>query len=237
MPSNCSAGPLGAVVRSDSWEEPGHYIEKPTETTLPTNLANEGSKAETGCDLLQFNPEIEAQPDITLADAPVGLGVNVSVPLNENVDSPATPVLHKATVTLPEGMSINPGIVDGIKACEESGPEGINFGGALSEERGLNGELQLAPGHCPDASIIGEAEAETPLLASPVKGHVYLAKPLCGGPGQLACTEQDARDGSTFHIYLLIEGQGVLVKLEGSVEANKQTGQLTSHLDKDRSCG
>jgi hypothetical protein len=39
------------------------------------------------------------------------------------------------------------------------------------------------------------------------------------------------REGSTFHIYLVIEGQGVLVKLEGSVDANKQTGQLTSYLD------
>ena len=67
-------------------------------------------------------------------------------------------------MTLPEGMSISPGIVDGIQACNESGPEGINFKGPESEEVGLNGELQLAPGIVPDASTVGTAEAITPLL-------------------------------------------------------------------------
>ena len=87
-------------------------------------------------------------------------------------------------------MSVSPGVVDGIQACNEFGPEGIDINGPESEEVGLNGELQLAPGHCPDASVVGTAEAITPFLPTPVKGHVYLAKPGCGGAGAGPCTER-----------------------------------------------
>ena len=91
---------------------------------------------------------------------------SIQVPQPELPQTNATPHLRDAVVTLPEGMSISPGIVDGVQACNSSGPEGINFTGAESEEVGLNGELQLAPGHCPDASTVGTAEAITPLLAN-----------------------------------------------------------------------
>jgi hypothetical protein len=184
--------------------------------------------------LLSFSPGVESHPDTLLADAPVGLGVNVVVPQSEQPAALATPHLHGASVTLPLGMSISPGIVDGIQACNREGAEGINFEGPESEQVALNGELQLAPGHCPDASTVGEAEAETPLLGSPVKGHVYLARPGCGGPGQAACTEQDAVDGNLYKLYLELGGQGALgnagvnIKVEGRVQANPATGQLTT---------
>jgi hypothetical protein len=233
MPADCATGPLTATVRADSWEEPGRYVEKPVEGPLPTVLSGvQGGFA--GCDLLQFNPEIDVRPNTLLADEPVELGVNLRVPQVESPSAPATPQLRDSVVTLPEGMSISPGIVDGIQACNESGPEGINFEGPESEEVGLNGELQLAPGHCPDASTIGTAEAESPLLDEPVKGHVYLARPLCGGAGQAPCTEQDALDGNLYQLYLELGGTGPLadtgvnLKVRGKVEANPATGQLTS---------
>jgi hypothetical protein len=158
----------------------------------------------------------------------------VQIPQNQAPGTAATPHLRNAVVTLPEGLSISSGIADGIQACNESGPEGINFTGPESEETGLNGELQLAAGHCPDASTVGTAEAITPDLAEPIKGHVYLARPLCGGSGQAACTVQDALDGRLYQLYLEFGGKGPLanaginVKLHGFVEANPATGQLTT---------
>ncbi len=236
MPTDCSEGAETATVRADSWEHPGHveeghyenYIER--STTMPPV---------TGCNLLKFEPVIGVDPDTLLADAPVGLGVDVVVPQNEEPGALATPHLRKATVTLPLGMSISPSIVDGIQACERSGPSGIDFTGPESEELALNGELQLAPGHCPAASVVGEAEAETPLLPSPVKGHVYLARPGCGGAGQAPCTEQDALDGNLYKLYLELGGAGALgdagvnIKVEGRVQANPATGQLTAVFDEN----
>jgi hypothetical protein len=177
------------------------------------------------------------QPDTTLADAPVALGVNLTVPQTEEPQRPGTPELRSAVVTLPEGMSISPGIVDGIQACNESGPEGINFTGPESEEVALDGELQLAAGHCPNASTVGTAEAVTPLLAEPLKGHIYLARPGCGGAGQAGCTDEDAVDGNLYKLYLELGGTGPLantgvhLKIPGEVQANPATGQLTTRFE------
>jgi hypothetical protein len=232
LPTDCSAGAETATMRTDSWQEPGsvsegHYSEQWKEAT-------QTMPAVTGCSLLSFDPGIEVQPDTLLADAPVGLGVNLKVPQSETPASPATPHVRNAVVTLPEGVSISPGIVDGIQACDETGAQGINFDGPESEEVGPSGELQLAPGHCPDASIVGSAEAVTPDLDEPVKGHVYLARPLCGGAGQHACTNADALDGNLYQLYLELGGVGPLantgidIKAHGYVEANPATGQLTT---------
>ncbi|HEY3829622.1 MAG TPA: hypothetical protein VGL57_10550 [Solirubrobacteraceae bacterium] len=231
LPTDCAAGPETATLRADSWAEPGSVREgrytgyAEATATLP---------AVTGCNQLSFAPEIEVQPDTLLADEPVGMGVDVKVPQSEQPGTTATPHLRDAVVTLPEGVSISPGIVDGIQACDESGPQGINFEGSESEEVGPNGELQLAAGHCPDASIVGTAEAVTPLLPEPVKGHVYLARPLCGGAGQGACTNEDALDGHLYQLYLELGGTGALadtginIKAHGYTEANPATGQLTT---------
>jgi hypothetical protein len=227
MPTDCEGGPLVTTAVADSWEEPGRYMPAPA-ALMP---------GVTGCDLLQFGPELEVLPDKLGADEPVGLGVNLKVPQVESPNASATPQLRDTVLTLPEGLSISPGIVDGIQACNESGPEGINFTGPESEEKGLNGELQLAPGHCPDASIVGTAKAFTPLLDEPVEGHVYLARPLCGGAGEAACTEQDALDGRLYRLYLELGGHGALagtgvnLKVAFDTEANPATGQLTAVVE------
>jgi hypothetical protein len=247
MPSDCSAGPVGATLRADSWQEPGHigdnqqftgYVEKQAEAPLPTVVGGT-SNGFTGCDLLGFGvgTGIEVQPDTTLADEAVGLAVNLHVPLKEKPQSIAAPLLRSTVVTLPEGMSVSPGVVDGIEACEATGPKGINIEGPESEAVGLNGELKLAAGHCPDASIVGSAEAITPFLPEPVKGHVYLAKPECGGAGEHACTEQDALDGKLYKLYLEIGGEGALAnegivfKVPFDTQANPATGQLTTKAE------
>jgi hypothetical protein len=236
MPTDCAAGPQIASLKADSWEEPGVYVEKSAEESLPTVLSGP-PRGVTGCDLLQFYPGIEVEPDTLLADAPVGLGVNVTVPQFEAPQRLSTPQLRDAVVTLPLGMSVNPGIVDGIQACSESGPEGIDFTGPESEERGANGESQLAAGHCPDGSIVGTAKAVTPLLGEPLEGHVYLAKPGCGDANQASCVERDAVDGNLYKLYLELGGTGPLaatgvhVKFPGQTQANLATGQLTTRFE------
>jgi hypothetical protein len=229
LPTGCASGPETATMRADSWEEPGSVNEgrytgwAEKTTTMP---------AVTGCGGLNFDPTVEWLPETKLADEPVGGDVRLQVPQSESPETTATPHLKEAVVTLPEGMSVNAGIVDGIQACNEKGPEGINFEGPESEEVGPSGELQLASGHCPEASAVGTAEAITPLLPEPVKGHVYLARPACGNP--TPCNEHDAADGNLYQLYLELGGQGDLadtginIKARGRVLANPATGQLTS---------
>ncbi|HEX5309684.1 MAG TPA: hypothetical protein VFW38_11455 [Solirubrobacteraceae bacterium] len=223
-PADCAADSEKATVIVDSWQNHGSFVAGP-EATLPVA---------TGCQGLSFEPSIGVSPDLFSADSPVGLGVDLQIPQPELAAVPSTPELRDATVTLPEGLSVNPGVVDGIAACDATGPSGLNLVGPESEQLGPDGEPQLAPGKCPDASIVGEAEAVTPLLPEPVKGHLYLARPLCGGAGQEACVEEDARDGRLYRLYLELGGTGALanagvnIKAEGVVSVNLATGQVSS---------
>jgi hypothetical protein len=239
MPSNCTAGPLTGSVSADSWEEPGRYAR--ARSTLP---------GMTGCEQLPFNPEITVSPDTLLADEPVSMDVSIKVHQSEYVRAVATPQLRDATVTLPPGVSISPGVADGLQACQPTGPQGIDMPTGLNalgeplepdevgegEDIGPDEQPRLAPGHCPEASNIGTAEALTPLLASPIKGRVYLAAPGCGGAGQASCTEEDALDGNLYRLYVELGGRGdphddgVILKVQGEVQASSATGQLTVKL-------
>ena len=228
-PSDCSRGNLEATVRGNSWEDPHTWVS--TKTVVYPHVTN--------CDLLQFNPTITVQPEVKQADTPSGYEVDVKVPQAPQNYAPAlaTPDLRDATVSLPAGVSISPGVGDGIAGCRETGPEGIDIpsGERLpdeageGEEIGADGLARLARGHCPLASQIGTVEVETPLLPPhTLTGHVYLAQPKCGGEGQPACTEASATNGELYGIYLEVEGDGVVVKLRGNVQADPVTGRLTT---------
>ncbi|HTA98370.1 MAG TPA: hypothetical protein VK730_12105 [Solirubrobacteraceae bacterium] len=237
MPSDCAGGPLSGTVWADSWEEAGRYVQ--AKSTFPTT---------TDCSRLPFAPEIEVRPDTLLADAPVGLTVNVATPQSESAQEVAAPQLRTTRMTLAQGLSISPGVADGLQACGHGGTQGIDIPTGLNaeseplapdevgegEEPGPGGEARLAPGHCPQASIVGSAEAVTPLLASPIKGRVYLAAPDCGGPDQAPCTEADAVDGNLYRMYVELGGkpggEGLDIKVEAKVQANLATGQLTLTL-------
>jgi hypothetical protein len=246
MGSDCAGGPQLASVRADSWEEPGRWVG--AQTTLPTVLSGP-PQGVGGCEELSFAPSVEVNPETPLADEPLGLRVRVAVPQSEGAPAGGTPPLREATITLPQGVSLSAAVADGVAGCPATGPEGIdmptglNAGGAPllpeevgeGEEAGPDGLGRLAPGHCPESSTIGAAEALTPILPSPIEGRVYLAMPGCGGPGQQSCTEHDAVDGNLYRLYVELGGsggdeQGVDFKLEGKVQANPATGQLTVEL-------
>jgi hypothetical protein len=237
-PSDCGTGPLKAKLEMDSWVDPQRWASK--ETTMYEASPGQGV---SGCDLLQFEPTLALTPEQTQADTPTGYEVDLKVPQAPNIAPDlATPDLKNAVLTLPEGVSVSPGAADGLVACQEAGPEGINIthGWTPTGEQPLDpadpeameiasdGLPHVAPGHCPLKSQIGTVEITTPLLASPLKGHVYVAQPLCGGTGQPACSEAEAVNGNIFRLYLEAEGSGVIVKLEGKVSANPNTGQLTT---------
>jgi hypothetical protein len=240
MPSDCSSGALTAVASADSWEKPERFVQ--AQATLPT-MAH--------CDQSQFDPEIEVRPETSLTETPVGIDMKIKVAQPGSSDTVATSELRNATVTLPQGMTINPGIADGLQACNPSGPTGINIPTGViangeplqpgevgpGEELGVSEEPELAPGNCPKESIVGTAEATTPLLAHPIEGRVYIATPECGHPGEGPCTEQDAADGNLYRLYVELgaapntkSSEGVLIKLAATVQANPATGQLTVRL-------
>ena len=226
-PVDCLGGSSPATLEVDTWQHPGVYYSK--EAPVYPQLA--------GCEMLQFSPTLRVQPETTQADEPSGYGFEIAIPQNESPFSPGTPELKNASVTLPPGVSVSPSTADGLVACEAAGEHGIDIpsGGGNPGEAAGEGEVvgqdgfaHLTAGNCPDASVVGTVEITTPLLESPLAGHVFVGEPGCGGAGQAACTEADAADGNLIHVYLEAAGSGVIVKIPGSVSLNRSTGQLAA---------
>ena len=119
--------------------------------------------------------------------------------------------LKSATVTLPEGMTVDPSAADGLQACSNA-------------RFGLGSNVEPAsPAGCPPASQIGTAKVVTPLLEKPLEGQVFLGEPECS-----PCSTADAEDGHIFRLFLQVYSpeSGVVVKLAGKVVAIPKTGQL-----------
>ena len=74
----------------------------------------------TGCDQLSFNPSLYAQPTTSTTDSPSGMDVDLTVPQQLSPTVPSPTELRRATVTLPEGFSINPNAADGKTACPDT---------------------------------------------------------------------------------------------------------------------
>ncbi len=140
-------------------------------------------------------------PDTSFSDTPAGLTAIVKVPQGLNPEGLAAPGLKETTVTLPEGVVINPGQATGLVACQPS-----------QEDIGGEGEEFDGPPSCPAASKVGTDEISTPLLAGRLKGNVYI---LGSEPPNL-------------QLLVAASGEGVNLKLIGEVHLNEQTGQLTT---------
>jgi hypothetical protein len=159
--------------------------------------------AVTGCALPGFTPSLTLSPSTGAADSPSGLGLDLRVPQGQAPEGLGQADLKSSSIELPEGVSADPSAAAGLQACS---PAQIALGSASEPS-------------CPEASKIGTVEIETPLLADLVKGSVYVA-------------EQDNNPfGSLLAIYVVAQADGALVKLAGHVEANQETGQLTTTFD------
>ncbi len=157
----------------------------------------------TGCESLDFTPSLSLAPSTSEADSPSGLGVDLKLPQDQAVEGLGESDLESSSVALPAGVSANPSAAAGLQACS---PAQI----ALDDE---------SEPSCPEASKIGTVEIETPLLSQTVEGSVYVA-------------EQDNNPfGSLLAIYLVAQADGALVKLAGHIEANPETGQLTTSFE------
>jgi hypothetical protein len=203
VPTACE-GPPKVNLSVDSWNssvgssEENMLLQGPTGSPLGFE----------GCQHLSFGPTIDASPDTSFADTPSGLTVDVKVPQEglSVADGISTADVKNTTVTLPEGVAINPGQAAGLGAC------GPAEDGLTTEAEKAEGKEDNGPAHCPNASKVGTDEIETPLLSKPLKGAVYV---MPANPP---------------HLQLLVtaEGEGVFLKLVGDVNLDEKTGRLVT---------
>jgi hypothetical protein len=196
LPRSCT-GPLVTSFEATSWQDPGDAVEGFSE-----------APGMTGCSKLGFSPAIAAKPTASSAESASGLDFEVSIK-DEGIGNPtglAQSEIEEAAVLLPAGMTVNPSSANGLSTCSE----------AAYEEEALGSQS------CPEASKIGEVEAESPLLAEGevLHGAVYLA-------------EQERNPfGSLIALYMVIKDPnlGALVKRPLEVQAGEEAGPNAGRL-------
>jgi hypothetical protein len=211
LPTACTPPGVGLETRMhvDSWNSASAPADSSFVSHLPPGYPADPStwgppQGPTGCDRLPFDPSFSAQPDSSTPDSPTGLKVNLGFP-QDGLNDPeglATAHLRDTTVTLPEGMTINPSGAGGLEACTDA-------------QVGFN---SVSPVQCPEASKIATVTATTPVLEETLSGAVYVGSQLSDNP----------ESGDMFRIILVLENaeRGIFVKLLGKVRADSQTGRL-----------
>jgi hypothetical protein len=204
-PTACSGTSI-AHARANSWQSPVYAAGADGNTDElgePIGI--------TGCDELEFEPQIEARPTTPVADSPTGLEVGIHVPQNSEPDELNTSQLRDAVLNLPAGLTVNPSSAAGLDGCS---PSQVGLTSGVGNSVAHFDESSPA---CPAASKLGTVEIATPVIAQPLTGSIYLAQP------------HQNPFGSLLGLYIVVQdpATGAIIKLAGRPEPDPQTGRLT----------
>ena len=212
MPTSCSE-PLPSFYDAISWNDRDEDGKPDTDSgsTLTHDTAGNPQPL-FGCGKLRalFNPTITSKPTSSAAQSPTGLdfALNMKDEGLTSVTGSRQPAIRRAVVTLPEGMTANPSLAEGLEVCSEAD---------LDKEK-----LNSLPGTgCPEASKIGTLEVETPLVDEAIKGSLYIATPY----------ENPFDSLIAFYMVFKNPKLGIIFKQSAKGVPNPKTGQLETITD------
>lgn len=201
--------------RAESYADPvGNFPQG--YTAVEAKLPKEGGERvkQEGCETIPFDPSVEINPGTNKVDSPAPATVTTRLPFDpatEGGEGQMQSHVRKAEVKLPVGMGLNPSGAQGLVACTD---DQFNKG-----ERTYTNE-------CPAASKIGTVEVDSPPLAEPLTGDVYVG-------------EQKGTDPESGNLYRILieaknEKEGIAARLVGRIKADrKTTGQLNAEIYDD----
>jgi hypothetical protein len=206
-PSDCTGQPLVTSGEVNSWADPSTV-----DVRSALSSDSQGQPvAVTGCSALQFGPKIAVQPDTDMADSPTGLSFALHQTQTSDFNILGTSPLRDASVSLPDGLTVNPASANGLGACTEA---------EIGREPSVEGKLRFSEvaQTCPSDSKIGTVEVSTPLLSHSLPGSLFVATPF----------ENPFK--SLLAVYLVIEDpvSGIVAKLAGVVTPDPRSGQLSA---------
>jgi hypothetical protein len=174
-------------------------------TPFASDLSLPEGLTQTGCATVPFDPGIDVAPGTDKVDSPATPTITTTLPFITGGETQSESHLRNASITLPEGMGLNPSASNGLQSCTDA-----QFGKGTRN-----------PVACPAGSRIGSVEVETPPLpAGALKGTAYLGQQL----------SRDPESGNEFRIFVVAESAqyGISARLIGNTKANSKTGQLTT---------
>src|ERR1700722_5397445 len=191
--SNC-AGPGPLTTTSWFGESEGGVS---AASSYPAPIGIEGCLV-TGPLAVPYAPTFSMKPETVQSDVPTGVTAELTLPHNPNPAELDSSQLKTGSVTLPEGMTLNPSAAP-AQARIHSHVAGMG---------------------CPAASVIGSDTLDVPgLPAGSLQGNLYLGGPESGpitGPPYKVYLDAES---TTY---------GISVRLEGKVVPNEATGRVTA---------
>jgi hypothetical protein len=227
LPGSCTGSSMSSV-QGESWPQ------KTLGSELGQSFNLEGPSTESllpalkECEALPFTPTFRLEAEQQAASTPTGLKADVHLPQQSSLESGglAESDLKETTVTLPEGMQLNPSAANGLEACTEAqiGYEGRAGTDPFSPGAPQPLRFSSAAAQCPNASKVGSVRVRTPLLEHELYGAVYLAEPTPSGEAG------KNPFNSLIALYIIAEDpySGIRVKLAGEAKLNGETGQITT---------
>lgn len=212
LPASCGQPPVFSIT-ADAWQGAGSDTRSAA-----------GGPPLSGCEQIPFATEAEARPSSLRAASATGFSFDLLVNHQNGLVDSTTPTgrlieairapgeTGKAVLSLPEGMTVNPSIGAGLGVCTA-----IQY--AAESAAG-------APGSgCPGQSKIGDFEIESPILADPLPGAIYLAQ-----PDDPALPGQENPFDSLLAVYLVARSpkSGLLVRVPGKIDLDPASGRMTA---------
>jgi hypothetical protein len=136
-------------------------------------------------------------------------------PTNSRAGAPAG---YEVDLNVPQSASADSFATPALKDARVVFPAGVTLspaaaaglGSCTDDQVGLH---SLGASSCPDSSKIGTLSISSPLLPGPLPGDVFIGKPKPGDP---------------YRVFFSLSGYGVRIKLEGRIDLDPTTGQITA---------
>lgn len=218
LPGGPSGDIYSTFLRADSVGKPDPNFPAGSsffESPIPPKKETEGPGTRPeDCDTIPYEPEIEVDPGTAEVNSPAAAKVNVDVPHLKEADGQDSSHTRRTTVTLPQGMGLNPAAANGLKTCTDA-----EFGKGTRN-----------PVACPPESVVGQVRIESPPLIDQLnpqpeealEGNVYAGRQL----------SRDPASGDEYRIFIEAKSDryGINVRLVGNVRADPATGQLSTTI-------
>jgi hypothetical protein len=159
--------------------------------------------------------------DTLTSDLPAPTGCDALVfdpslsfqPSGGAADSPAG---FSTTVHVPQDLDPSSLGTPELKKAVVTLPEGVSINPSAADGLAACTPAQIGlgnnnPATCPNASKVGTVEIDTPLLSQPLTGAIYVNQDI--------------------GLYVVAEGGGVRIKLQGDIARDPNTGQLEVTFD------
>jgi hypothetical protein len=181
-------------------------------------LGTEGCNGAAPFEPVPFKPGflLESGHEESQSDSPDGMTTALSLPHFTSSTTADTSQLENATVTLPEGMTLNPSAARELEFC-------------TAKQARIHSEVFGV--ECPSKSKLGSVALTVPDLpaSEPLEGSIYLGGPesgkIRGGT--------EAKPEYTIYVNAESKRYGVDVRLEGTITPNPTTGQVTATFIKN----